>query len=156
MGRAVEIEKTEVGAGGDVGEARVDTLIVGCHSNVQGWVENKHSFTMKHAMAILLIVFHAHPKKNTKKAQFVQQLVDIATKEPRKINKVVLSPLPTFENAAPAELLANPTAVTLMVPISVTTILTAAISAASMAPSAVTHWQGDPIHACFIISARIQ
>ena len=58
--------------------------------------------------------------------------------EPRKINKVVLHPLPVLENAAPAALVANSTAATSTVPTSVTTTSTAAVVAASMLPSAAT------------------
>ena len=61
---------------------------------------NKCSLTIQHAGVMLPIVFNKRPNKSMNKTNLVQKLVEMPTKEPSKIDKVVLSRVPPLENAA--------------------------------------------------------
>ena len=63
----------------------------------------------------------------------MQQLIGMSTKEPSKINEVVLPPLPPLENAASTPSGANSIEVASTLPTSVTTTLAVAALAASTA-----------------------
>ena len=80
---------------------------------------------------MLLIAFDARPKESTNKSELVNQLIEIATKEPNTMIKVALAPLPILESLVTVALGANLTAVTLAVPTPVTTTSTVSVVAAS-------------------------